>query len=836
MTIRDASRPGYFALQRASRGGFLRRVLPLVIGLLALAGGGLLSAFHPFGPRLPGALFLAWVALSWWRTWLWLVLLPACLPVLGFAPWTGWMSFEEIDLVVLGALAGGYLAMVTPGKLKKSKSCYSGSVGIVAILLLALYGLSQTVSLGRGIADAGGFRFGWFQGYEEPMNSVRLFKAFLWAALLLPLLGRELRADDARASVRLVTGLCLGLFGAGLATMWERAAFTDLSDFSSDYRTTALFWEMHVGGAALDGFLALTVPFAVWWIVRSKRPQVLLPAAALMVLGGYACLTTFSRGLYLALAVSLLLLFTALAAQYRTRGQVQLRQTVPFVFLMVVATTLIAWLVFPTGGYRALIAQLSVLMAVAPVAVAVRGASMRSLAIALGLGGLMGGVHMAVVGWLGRGTYTLFSVAALAVLMLIVRSRRSTLVGEAVLLIGAFFWLCIAAVQVAWHWGGYSALGASTLAILLPIGWVIAGRHIASMAPGDRRVWIGAVAAAVLAAGSMTVFFGGAYMGTRVAETERDFDVRLRHWKGGLSMLQGQADWVFGKGLGRFPAAAFFGALANAFPGSYSIMAEDENRFLRLSAPRHATGWGQLLRVSQRVPAVPGIYRLRMDVRATKNVTVQVEVCEKHLLYNADCAVRQIKIKADRSGWQPIELTLDGRAIRGGPSYAPRLAFFSIALDSLGATADIDNVDLFGPQGDSLLNNGGFQRDMAYWFFTSDRDHLPWHIKSIFVNALFDQGFAGLTAFLTLTLGALGRITLGQARAHPLSPYLAASITGFLIVGLFDSLLDVPRVALLFYLLIFIALIVRPDSAAVATTGCTDKPTGEKGFTAHGQV
>ena len=46
----------------------------------------------------------------------------------------------------------------------------------------------------------------------------------------------------------------LGLAGAALATVWERTAFTGLLNFSSDYRATALFWEMHVGGTALDGF------------------------------------------------------------------------------------------------------------------------------------------------------------------------------------------------------------------------------------------------------------------------------------------------------------------------------------------------------------------------------------------------------------------------------------------------------------------------------------------------------------------------------------------------------------------------------------------------------
>jgi len=94
--------------------------------------------------------------------------------------------------------------------------------------------------------------------------------------------------------------MALGLIGAALAAVWERGAFTGLLDFSSDYRTTALFWEMHVGGAALDGFLALTVPFGVRELVAAKTPWRWFVGAAAVMLAVYACLTTFSRGVYLA--------------------------------------------------------------------------------------------------------------------------------------------------------------------------------------------------------------------------------------------------------------------------------------------------------------------------------------------------------------------------------------------------------------------------------------------------------------------------------------------------------------------------------------------------------
>jgi O-antigen ligase len=94
---------------------------------------------------------------------------------------------------------------------------------------------------------------------------------------------------------------------------------------------------------------------------------------------------------------------------------------------------------------------------------------------------------------------------------------------------------------------------------------------------------------------------------------------------------------------------------------------------------------------------------------------------------------------------------------------------------------------------------------MQRWFFSSDRDHMPWHTKNILVNVLFDQGLFGLALFLLLITVALWRLSLGKARQHELAPCLCAAIVGFLVVGMFDSLIDVPRLSLLFHVLIFLS-------------------------------
>jgi hypothetical protein len=95
----------------------------------------------------------------------------------------------------------------------------------------------------------------------------------------------------------------------------ERTTYPGLFDFSQPYRTTALFWEMHVGGAAIDGYLALAWPFVAWEVLRSRTPLRWTLSAALALLLGYACLTTFSRGLYLAVVGGIAMLYVGLGRQ-----------------------------------------------------------------------------------------------------------------------------------------------------------------------------------------------------------------------------------------------------------------------------------------------------------------------------------------------------------------------------------------------------------------------------------------------------------------------------------------------------------------------------------------
>ena len=302
------------------------------------------------------------------------------------------------------------------------------------------------------------------------------------------------------------------------------------------------------------------------------------------------------------------------------------------------------------------------------------------------------------------------------------------------------------------------------------------------------------------------VMGGGTYMSERFSTGGKDLGGRQAHWQLGRDMLQTPADWWLGKGLGRFPANHFLAGDPSQHPGDYRLVTEGDNSFVTLTGGLHTNGWGELFRVSQRVSPPGRSAVVTAKVRADKDVQLHLEVCEKHLLYNQGCLIAQAPVKGKKGEWQDLRVALKGEAVGRGSWYAPKLIVFSVAMETTGGMVNIDNLALTGADAQQLLGNGDFSDGMARWFFSSDRHHMPWHIKSMYMNVLFDQGIVGLALWGLLVAGAVWRTTVGSARNHPLAPALTASLVGFAVVGLFDSLLDVPRVAWLFYLLVLIAL------------------------------
>lgn len=782
-----------------------------------------LAWHHPLSGMLAVLASLGLIGVVAWRPLLGFIVLPAALPIIGLMPWTGWLTFEELDLAVLAVAAGGHVRMawrrpLVPDGADPTEAGGSRATALKGLLLLA-YAAVLLVSMQRGFEDAGGFSWGWWQGYHEPMNSLRLAKSFVLALLLLPLWRAVARTAPRRALHGLALGMMLGLLEVALLALWERWAFTDLANFSSDYRTTALFWEMHVGGAAFDGFLALTMPFAVHELVRPGSRLRWLLAAAAVLFGAYACLTTFSRAVYLAIPIGLALMamLQALAARRQhPRGAVARDGTVPAALACALFALAVAS-VFPTSGYRGALALLGAVALLLPMAAWLR----RSPAAGWAAGVAAGVVLALMLGLLSyvlpKGPYVTYLVAWAAGAGLLVGLRLAPPPASAVwpgaLLLASFVAVLSSIPLVAIHWGGEPAWVPATAAAAggLAAAWA-GGRRARPLWPESLR-WQGGLLGAMLVVTMLTgVLFGGAYMADRFATGERDIDGRVQHWGRALSLLDDPMAWAFGKGTGRYPANHFLSGLTADQSGDYRLRDQGGERHLVLAAGKHTQGWGDMFRVSQRVGAFDGPVTVHVDARSDEAVSLHFEICEKHLIYNGDCRVADLNIKPAPGQWQALEVPLAGGGLGHGDWFAPRLLVFSVAVSTSGRSVEFDNFRASTAGGSELIANGDFDAGMARWFFSSDRHHLPWHMKNMGLHVLFEQGWVGLLLSSALLVAGLWRVTVGRARDHELAPALAAALVGFMIVGLFDSLLDAPRVAFLFQWLLLVSLVMPPPS------------------------
>jgi hypothetical protein len=341
---------------------------------------------------------------------------------------------------------------------------------------------------------------------------------------------------------------------------------------------------------------------------------------------------------------------------------------------------------------------------------------------------------------------------------------------------------------------------------LMALAWPIwhSGEFGAAMRSLSWRVRFGAIGLVLLMAAVLAALGSSSPWATRLGHMGADAEGRVQHWTRTLASIDAEGGWAFGSGAGRFVSIYSTHAAREDQIGHFRVFNRENMTFLNMNAGRHPMSSGQVLRLSQRVAGPASGLVLNLKVRNEEPVELLTEVCVKHLLYSAGCVTRTTRLAPSPDIFKPQRIELGGDGALGGHGLV-----FSLALAGQGNHAQFDDLSLRGSDGKEQLRNGSFDERSTYWLHSSDKYQLPWQAKNIGLHILFEQGVVGLVLAVALVGLALGRLLIGSAREHPLAPAFAAALVGFLLLGIWDSLIDAPRISFLVLTLLALSLGLR---------------------------
>ena len=333
---------------------------------------------------------------------------------------------------------------------------------------------------------------------------------------------------------------------------------------------------------------------------------------------------------------------------------------------------------------------------------------------------------------------------------------------------------------------------------------VMALASIWSVQGTRRKLFAGAL---VSAFGLLTwMLVGGTYVTHRMADTGRDLAQREAHWTMVIDLMS--SDWMtrlFGMGIGQYPPTFLWKAPIERRPGTFAFVRDCNESFLRLGA-------GHAVYVEQFVPVENGqsyTARGRLRSQPGAGAALDLALCDKWILYGLECAGADVAVQGS-GGWAPFARPLVASALARGPPFFRRpvkLALYNVGTNPI----DVTDVRLENAQGRNILQNGDFAKAGDRWYFSAD-DHFPWNIFNLFLEIFFEQGWLGLIAFVAWLAAVLLCLFARAARGDLLAAAFFSAVLGFLVPGLFDSVIDDPRMRLLLMLLLAASvLLTRRD-------------------------
>ncbi|MFT4825457.1 MAG: hypothetical protein ACI9J0_003390 [Cryomorphaceae bacterium] len=750
---------------RKSSGSFdLGRLLSLLLGLVILV-----LALPPFF-KFPWLGFwlvplaAMYFCLLFIMPRLWLIVLPMATVGLDITPWTGRFSYNELDLLFLITISSGLIL----GRFRFKVFAPSPAVLILLIYIMVTalrftgWG-SLVIPPGEGLSNP----------YYETDYSYKVVKGMLWGILLVPMWGSLLATDKRRTVYALVGGVSAAAILLGLIILWERGTLgillsgsawyhvaNSFLDLSSSYRVTGIISDMHTGGEAIDGVLLLFLPITFYGCIYGKVNWLRVLAAIGFLSLAYVALVGFTRTTYAAFVLGLVCI-SCLIWFYRQKSNLGLPFRVNLFLALLAVGSITATAAFKlAGSFGLLIYVILLLLAFAtskwPASQIVAKGSIVLAAIAVGAAGI---------------------------------------------------------AHFSSRWVESSILGFLLLALCLGASYWVALKLFSEQSLTSRINQVFVLGALVLLPVIAAFALGGYQIKDRTTRVMDDLDTRQGHWGNVIaSSDSGPLAWLIGNGVGSFPAR-YIGTFPERVKdvGSFNIRKERQRNLLTM-------GSGLDLTIGQRTSIQPFTdYHVSVELRSEAVGNIVFALCERNLIYASNfmpnCTRKRLNYVPTEGALEEFTLELNSGKVGSQRGIMRWPTLMTIQHDNNEAVVDIATVKL-SLEGLNQLQNSSFKEGLDYWFYYNDFAHLPWHIKNLFLQVWFENGWLGVGLFLAL-LGLLVRSNL-ERRAHDsLNPVYTSAVLILCFFGFFGSPLDSARVSWMFYFLLCAGLVqlrvVKPE-------------------------
>jgi len=353
-------------------------------------------------------------------------------------------------------------------------------------------------------------------------------------------------------------------------------------------------------------------------------------------------------------------------------------------------------------------------------------------------------------------------------------------------------------IFVTYSRGPYLISGISVLLLALGFWFTSRGRIGSTI-----TLIIGIFSFVVLVAWISVPFSFNSFLSTRMGLIEQDKDTRLNHWKRTIGLVDRDlVSQLWGEGPGTFPYNLVLDNLGTGRrTAQHELNQEYGNVYLTLVS-------GSNIYTNQYISVDPSAnYQFSFRYRSSEmKAQLVFPVCEKWIADSFRCQWNSTKLPQTEEWKQvkkamPMDAFIEPLGRLGVLSSRPKT--FSIHVITEGHV-DLDDLKILNDKAENILRNGDFFRKKDYWYFTAD-SHLEWHTKNLFINLYHDLGWMGLVSISSLILMTLFRLILMIRTGDHMAVVLFASLFGYIGIGLIGSLMDVPQLSLLLFLILMIS-------------------------------